>query len=179
MTSLGELPEINLGDLNGEVSAFARTLGEARDEASRLNELGAQAFDRLADSLTDFVTTGRLQIRDFARFVITEFIRIQIRSALARSFAGSSLFGGFRQQGGPVGAGQAYIVGESGPELFVPNTNGNIVSNDRLNQATGGNATNVTYNINAVDARSFRDLVARDPEYIYNVAERGRRRRGV
>ena len=162
------------------VDRFQETLTEAMRITDRINELGSQAFDRLADSLTDFVTTGRFQIRDFVRFVITEFIRIQIRSALARSLAGSSLFGGFRQAGGPVNTGQAFIVGESGPELFVPNTNGNIVPNNRLARAEGGQgATQVTYNINAVDARSFRDLVARDPEYIYNVAERGRRRRGV
>lgn len=33
----------------------------------------------------------------------------------------------FRAEGGPVSAGSAYIVGERGPELFVPNTGGNIV----------------------------------------------------
>ena len=31
--------------------------------------------------------------------------------------------------GGPVRAGQAYNVGEEGPEVFVPNQDGNIVSN--------------------------------------------------
>ena len=34
-----------------------------------------------------------------------------------------------RASGGPVGAGQGYIVGEQGPELFVPSQNGNIVPN--------------------------------------------------
>jgi len=33
----------------------------------------------------------------------------------------------------------------------------------------------VTYNINAVDASSFRSLIARDPEFIHNVSEQGRR----
>jgi hypothetical protein len=36
--------------------------------------------------------------------------------------------------------------------------------------------TVVTYNINAVDARSFRQLVASDPEFIYTVTQAGRRR---
>jgi hypothetical protein len=34
----------------------------------------------------------------------------------------------------------------------------------------------VTYNINAVDARSFQQLVASDPEFIYNVTRAGARR---
>lgn len=39
-----------------------------------------------------------------------------------------TLFGGFRQHGGPVQAGRSYVVGEGGkPELFVPSTPGTIV----------------------------------------------------
>jgi hypothetical protein len=37
------------------------------------------------------------------------------------------------------------------------------------------NSTAVTYSIQAVDASSFRSLVARDPEFIHNVSEQGRR----
>lgn len=37
-----------------------------------------------------------------------------------------SLFGGFRQGGGPVMPGRAYVVGESGPETFIPNTAGTV-----------------------------------------------------
>ena len=37
------------------------------------------------------------------------------------------LFGGFRASGGPVSGGTPYVVGERGPELFVPNTSGNIL----------------------------------------------------
>lgn len=34
---------------------------------------------------------------------------------------------GYREKGGPVSAGKAYVVGEKRPELFVPNTSGSIV----------------------------------------------------
>jgi len=34
--------------------------------------------------------------------------------------------------GGPIGAGQLSIVGEKGPELFVPNSAGDIIPNDEL-----------------------------------------------
>ena len=38
------------------------------------------------------------------------------------------------------------MVGEKGPELFVPNTSGNIVPNNKLG---GGGATNVVVNVDA------------------------------
>ena len=74
--------------------------------------------------------------------------------------------------GGPVMKDKPYIVGERGPELFVPTGAGNIVPNHQM----GGGAQQVTYNINAVDAASFKTLVARDPEFIYNVTRVGSRR---
>ena len=40
----------------------------------------------------------------------------------------SSFFTG-RAVGGPVNASQPYVVGENGPELFVPRTNGEISTN--------------------------------------------------
>jgi hypothetical protein len=46
-------------------------------------------------------------------------------------------FFGFRAQGGPVKANAPYIVGEKGPELFVPNGAGNIVANNDLQQNAG------------------------------------------
>lgn len=55
-------------------------------------------------------------------------------------------FGGLRANGGPVSAGQSYIVGERGPELFVPSRSGSIVPNDRLG---GGDNVSVVVNVDA------------------------------
>jgi hypothetical protein len=41
----------------------------------------------------------------------------------------------YKAGGGPVWADQPYIVGERGPELFVPNSNGTIVPNNQINVA--------------------------------------------
>ena len=59
-----------------------------------------------------------------------------------------NFFGGFRERGGPTAAGMAYLVGEGGPELFVPDTSGSILPNDRI-----GGDTNVT--VYTPDANSF------------------------
>jgi hypothetical protein len=51
---------------------------------------------------------------------------------------------GFRANGGPVTGGSPFIVGERGPELFIPNTSGSITPN---NQMSNGNSTiNITVN---------------------------------
>ena len=50
---------------------------------------------------------------------------------LIGNFGGGS-FGGFRATGGPVNANTPYIVGERGPELMIPSSQGRIVSNENL-----------------------------------------------
>jgi TP901 family phage tail tape measure protein len=50
-----------------------------------------------------------------------------------------------RANGGPVSSGQTYMVGERGPELFVPGRSGTIVANDKM----GGGNTNVVVNVDA------------------------------
>jgi len=36
----------------------------------------------------------------------------------------------FRAQGGPVESGKPYVVGEKGPEIIIPTSDGNVLSND-------------------------------------------------
>ena len=52
---------------------------------------------------------------------------------------------GRRAAGGPVTSGSPYIVGERGPELFVPGRSGTIVPNNKL----GGGGTSVVVNVDA------------------------------
>jgi hypothetical protein len=61
-----------------------------------------------------------------------------------------------RALGGPVMGGTPYIVGESGPELFTPNTTGSITRNSDLG---GGENVSVNFTINAVDTAGFDELL--------------------
>jgi len=77
-----------------------------------------------------------------------------------------SIFSGFFANGGNIPAGTFGVVGERGPELVSGPAN--------VTPLTGGAfGTSVTYNINAVDAGSFRNLLARDPEFVHRVVQRG------
>lgn len=69
----------------------------------------------------------------------------------------SNTFGGGRAAGGPVNTGTSYVVGENGPELFVPRTAGRIIPN-------GGNGSTINITVNgAIDpsstARQIADLL--------------------
>lgn len=63
----------------------------------------------------------------------------------------SGLFGGARASGGDVQAGRAYIVGERGPEPFIPKVNGTILPNASLQG--GGSTMHVT--VSAIDSKDF------------------------
>tara|TARA_Y100000593_G_scaffold84698_1_gene160577 strand:- start:466 stop:1626 length:1161 start_codon:yes stop_codon:yes gene_type:complete len=59
-----------------------------------------------------------------------------------------------RRQGGIVSENKPYMVGEGGPETFVPNTAGTIIPS-----GIGGQGVNVNFTINAVDTAGFQQLL--------------------
>jgi hypothetical protein len=63
----------------------------------------------------------------------------------------SSIFGGFRANGGPVEAGRPYAIGEIGREMFVPNQNGQIVP--MAKGGGGGSAPIINIGGTNIDAR--------------------------
>ena len=126
-------------------------------------EAGGEAFDAVMSSmergLEQFVTTGKLNFTDFAGSIIKDMLRIQLRQSANSLFSmiGQTLFSA-RADGGPVESNSPYIVGERGPELFVPRSAGAIVPNHSM--AMMGGSTNVTnYNIQAIDTKSFEDRI--------------------
>lgn len=80
-------------------------------------------------------------------------------------------FGGFGAEGGPVSRGTLYVVGEEGPELFVPDSNGRIIPNDALpsggTSTRGGGSLTVNFNISGVldNAGAQRAIDALDRAY--------------
>lgn len=143
-------------------------------------QMADSVFRNMDRALGNFVNNGKFNFKDFANSVIRDLLLIELRASTVSLF--KSVFGslgtalGFRANGGPVAAGMPYVVGERGAELFVPSSSGTIISNSQLSKGDSGfGSTNVVYNINAVDASSFRQLVARDPAFIYAVTEQGRK----
>ncbi|HDR0739419.1 phage tail length tape measure family protein [Pasteurella multocida] len=94
---------------------------------------------------------------------------------------------GARAMGGPVGGGRAYLVGEKGPEIFVPGASGQITSNENLNKALGGgssktvviNQTN-NFDSNNSDNVELAKVVAKQTKaVVYEVLKNERRSGGM
>jgi tape measure domain-containing protein len=138
----------------------ANTLGEGLGSAFNALISGAQGWE---DSLRQ-IASGVLV--DIANQLIRIFVIEQAINAIKAFLtpfsastplgAGGGQVGKFgtlgpnygipqRAKGGPVSSGQTYMVGERGPELFVPGRSGTIVANDKM----GGGNTNVVVNVDA------------------------------
>lgn len=124
------------------------------------------------EALSAFFQTVADRFLDMAAQIISKWIEMTILNSALRLFPGGTLFTGagpvsgaaafsgagigsagfslpslipMRAAGGPVMAGSPYIVGERGPELFVPGRSGGIVPNDSL----GMGSANVVVNVDA------------------------------
>lgn len=85
---------------------------------------------------------------DLARMAFQKGITAPLASGLGGFFG--KLFGGFFADGGRPPLGRVSIVGERGPELFVPDTAGTIVSNSNLTKGAGiGDSYHFHYSIAA------------------------------
>ena len=162
------LPNLKEKLSNSGIGDFTTTLEDGMVKAGQM----------LEDSLASAIATGKA---DFS--TLGDHIKQVLAKAMVQKFISGPIMAMFGlATGGPATAGQPYIVGEKGPELFIPKNSGTVIPNDATEALAGGGGMGmggggqVTYNINAVDARSFKQLVAEDPEYIYNVTQVGARR---
>jgi hypothetical protein len=78
-----------------------------------------------------------------------------------------------RALGGPVTAGTPYLVGEQGPELFMPQQSGQIVPNGAV-----GNTLAISFNVNSLDPSSAAAVIAGNERVITNVVRRAMVRAG-
>ena len=158
--------EIDLANAAGEVErnyvkrifAAKQTLEQLKEQRKVFKAIG----DTIQTGVVDGITAAIDQTRTLGevasnvlRTIANQLLRLGVNQ-LFRSFGfgggGGSKglnvdlvdqYMGERALGGPVGAGRPYMVGERGPELFVPGAQGNIVPNN----AMGG--ANVTVNVDA------------------------------
>lgn len=122
------------------------------DIAGATKNLVADAFKGMEDALLEFVTTGKMNFKQFAADIIKEILRIWIRYMIIKPLMDSigAIFPGLglpgRALGGAVAGGSAYLVGENGPEIFTPSNSGRITPNTQIG---GGAGVSVVVNVNA------------------------------
>jgi hypothetical protein len=132
-----------------------KSIGTTIVEAFMSGKSAAQAFKSALSSLLQ-----KLASRSLDKFLDTIF-KSDMKGApsLFENFMSNvpvlgGLFGK-RAGGGPVNSGAPYLVGERGPELFVPSMAGQVVPS----YAMSGTSTVNNYNIQAIDVKSFEDRI--------------------
>jgi len=159
----------------GWKQAFKEYADDATNSAKAAGQIFSTVSRGMEDSIVNFAKTGKFEFKSFAATVLEELLRIQIRKTFAGLLGGGkdSSFGGFFANGGVLGAGKWGIAGEAGPEIISGPAK--ITPMSDLPQAAPAAPTIVTYNISAVDANSFKQMLAKDPGFLYSVSEQGRR----
>lgn len=141
-----EIETLTVG-VRAELSGFQRDVAAMKGSLEGPLSEGADRAGRAIErGLTRAVRKGALEFEDLRRVVLSVMAEIAasaVRSGPDSLFHGGSggggtlvaqggqLLGAFlglpgRATGGPVSPGRPYVVGERGPELFVPTSSGSV-----------------------------------------------------
>ena len=179
--SYGKIAEAQTANLmqsrtfeQGWKEAFGTYIDEATNSANKGREAFAAFGNGINSAIDNFVNTGKFKFSDFARSIIQDLLKIELKAQATKLFSGfMSSAGGFLSSilgfanGGEPPVGKPSIVGENGPELFVPKTAGTIVPNGgNVANAAQGN-TYITNNISAIDAKSVAQLFAENRRTLF------------
>jgi lambda family phage tail tape measure protein len=167
-------------------------------DAENYGKLGADLFSsaigNMNSAVDNFVKTGKLNFKDFARSVIQDILammmKFQAMQMVMMGLRGMG-FGSFGSTASIVGAPVSgsilpnmpmaaaggmidgpTIVGENGPELFVPSRSGTIVPNAQMGQAMAQQPA-VVYNgpyiaqMSAIDTQSAVQFLAQNKQAIW------------
>nr|BDD43789.1 hypothetical protein 9 [Spirochaetaceae bacterium] len=154
--SLTEIAMIAGGEFLDTFNEIGASLYGAGDAASAFENNIWDMVDAVINALPNLLFMAGVQLIGFGQWQIG--LGLIAASGLAAIGAGawnahveqkrSELEG--RASGGPVTAGTAYMVGEHGPEPFIPQTSGYILSNATWNgmmASGGGGGSNVNIQI--------------------------------
>ncbi len=165
-----------VGQLNVQLAAFrevGQPIGDTQDKivakikeqtvvSAQLNKLleeqskvAREAGQITAGAFENAILSGE-KLRDtlqaLAQYLLRLLFRQQITEPLAKGIGSFFKTLPFFANGGPITGNQPAIVGERGPELFVPSTSGRIISNSAMRSGGGSPAmggVTVNYNIAA------------------------------
>ena len=144
---------------------FVDSLGATTEEMERLKvavaemQLAQDAGSLIAQGFEDAILSGqklgevvRSLGRDLVRLVFSQLVTQPLAAGIGGAIKAAF---GARAMGGPVSSGSPYVVGEKGPELFVPHASGTIVPNNKMGGGgSGSGGVTVNYNIAAGVSRA-------------------------
>lgn len=158
---------LNLVD--GVLPELAATLGKMtplQDEINSGAEAMQSSFEAVGNTVSEVfkgMLTGAMSwkegVKSLIGSVIAELWKLYVVKQIVGFFTDTVMpalgLPAPKALGGSVGKNQPYMVGERGPELFIPGGSGTIIPNRNLGGGKSGNS----FNIN-VDARGSADPAA-------------------
>ena len=152
---LKKITESNEVRLDGIKNVFKNVFDEGQkiddaleQQAEKMRSLYKSIGDSIQSGIVDSLMAavdGTKSLADIAKGVLKDIGKTLLQFGLNTFFnnlggGGTGGLGGllgrlFKADGGPVDQGSPYIVGERGPELFVPGQSGQVVSNDNMRAA--------------------------------------------
>jgi phage-related minor tail protein len=158
--------------VRADTSAFAKDVKEMRGQLEGPFAAGVERAGRMLETaLVRAARTGKLGFEDLRRIALSAMeeiaaaaIRSGIGAVLGRGGGkGGGGIGGLvagllglpgRSTGGPVAPGRAYLVGERGPELFVPTASGRV----EPGRGSGGRDIRISISVTAPQGAEPRAL---------------------
>jgi len=173
----------------GWKDAFDKYMDNATNAATRAGEVFGSITRNMESAIDRFVETGKFSFKDFARSIIQDLLKIELKAQASKIFGAiggvsgivgaiGSIFG-FANGGNPP-VNKPSIVGEKGPELFVPRAAGTVIPNHALKGSSAtvsAPVTNnyITNNVSALDARSVAQLFAEHRKTLLGTVEMARK----
>ena len=148
--------------------AFNQFKEDAGNNAKVVEDMFNSVIGTMNGAIDNFVTTGKLSFADLAKSILADLEKIILKSLLMRSISGiGGLFGAGETAGVAVAAfagggdppvGVPSLVGENGPELFIPRQAGTVIPNNQIsNYMGGGGGQTINYNAPYINSMSAID----------------------
>jgi lambda family phage tail tape measure protein len=186
-----KLVEVRIGNIESErerqrsfSEGWNAAFRQFSEDAENYARVGGESFNAVVSNMNSaidaFVRTGKFSFKDFAKSIIQDLIAIQLKMQAMQLFKmGMNFFfpGSGATLPGKAGGGFTNVptmVGENGPELFIPNRQGGtVIPNQQLSNVMGGqpqvvyNGT-VIQNMQAIDTQSAAQFLAKNKDAVYS-----------
>jgi hypothetical protein len=160
---MAEIAQIGVADADARIRKQGELVQVYNEMLPLIEEQGRLAQDAaslITSGFEDAIFSGE-KLSNVLRNLALDLTRLVFRNLILDPMA-SGVTGiikgifGMRADGGPVSANSPFIVGEEGPEIFVPHASGTIVPNHKMGSAGGGGGStvNITYNIQSGVSRA-------------------------
>lgn len=164
-----------------QLRAVTQTLGEQtirikelEDAMVMVRETGQAVTRGLEQAFRNWMNGQKVEVKEFVRQVLADLAMITLRRSVLDPLSSGitsgigSLLGGALAEGGPAEKDVPYLIGERGPEIFVPSTSGHVVPNHAISKLSGDAGRTAPAPVNVQIAYSI-DASGAYPESIADI----------